>query len=226
LSDIEAMLRAFTDDVASARSSRFLFRTIGAVGSESPEILSALNQSPMTWRTILHSLQTTTYVAIGCLFDRDARSVSVHRLLEVCSANPEFFSMSGLLERKVTEGLPRKLATDYVAAAYEPIASDFEDLLPEADKWRNVFVEKYMPVRHKLVAHTDVDHIDQADLLVAQTNVGELEEMLDFAHSVERFVWELAQNGHKYDLGHFDHRDEVWLANEATKLLRSLVPGE
>lgn len=46
MSEIELILQAFTEDVAAARSSRFLFRTIGVLGSESPEILSAINRSP------------------------------------------------------------------------------------------------------------------------------------------------------------------------------------
>ena len=127
-----------------------------------------------------------------------------------------------LLKRKVADGLPPEVAAEYVERAYEATGMDFEELLPQADKWQAVFVEKYMPVRHKLVAHTDVEHIGQAELLVAQTDVGELEETVDSGRSVERFVWELAHNGRKYGLEHFDHKDEEWLVADATKLLRDL----
>lgn len=226
MTDIESALRHYSAEVDSASYSFHMWKSIHEATADA-DILEAMNRNALSWRVVLHALQTTYFIALGRLFDPDPRSLSVHKLLRLASDHSEEFSRERLRERKLALGFDDLGELErYLAATYEPIPGDFDVLLPKADAMTLVFKEKYQPIRHKLLAHRDLAHLSSAAVLYQGTDVGEVEALLLFAYAIECYVRELLNNGRKYDLGYFTCRDHERVEADVARLLDSLVRTE
>jgi hypothetical protein len=226
LIDIESALRHYSAEVDSASYSFYMWKAIHEATANA-DVLEAMNRNPLSWSVMLHALQTTYFIALGRLFDSDRRSLSVHKLLRLCADHAEEFSRERLRERKLALGFrDAEQLERYLAATYEPISSDFDVLLPKADAMSRVFKEKYQPIRHKHLAHRDLAHLGSVNVLYQKTDVGEVEALLRFTYAIERYVWELFNNGRKYDLGDLTSDVHERVEEDVTQLLGSLIRAE
>ncbi|MCX7023986.1 MAG: hypothetical protein NT080_05130 [Spirochaetes bacterium] len=203
-----------------------MWKAINNMAAHDPELRSSLNRNALSWRIILHSLQTTTFIALGRLFDTDKRSLTTRSLLIECSQNIEEFSKPRLTERKVAAGLDPALLEDYMTRTYEPCPADFESKLKKLDGWSKVFRDRYQPIRHKLFAHRDVEYLGKEDDLFGQTDFMEIESMLGFLHAIDRFIWELLNNGARHELNYFTFPDEARVLKDGQSLLQTLSKSQ
>ncbi len=144
------------------------------------DLLKALNRTPLSWILIRHSLQVTLFITLGRIFDLDSDAFSVDDLLKCCIENIDIFSLENLRERKLEGQIGREpeWLQEYIQKAYCPNEGDFQQLRGETTKHRKVFEAIYKPIRHKLIAHTDKEYMNKADKLWAETNIGELENII------------------------------------------------
>lgn len=224
MTDVEVLLKEYRGDVNIAVSSFYAWKTINNLAASDQEVFRALNRHALSWRIITHSLQVTFFAALGRIFDRDARSVTVRRLLAVCKNEITQFSKLALEARRLKKanGVRPEWLNDYLQGVYEPDTTDFDALAQIASQHEGTYTSKYLPIRHKVIAHNDLATIGFKDALFSKTNIAEVEEILKFLHQVERVVAELHVNGRKTNLIQHTLDEERYVREDLEKLLGTL----
>lgn len=163
------------------------------------KLLSALNETPLSWIFTRHSLQVTLFITLGRIFDTNDDAFSIDDLLKCCIEEIDIFSIENLHTRKMSgqNGNEPEWLPMYIENAYEPVEEDFKQLRSEVAKRRRVFEAIYRPIRHKLMAHKDKEYIDKADELWNKTNIQELEEIVWFLNDLQETLFDAFQNGKK-----------------------------
>jgi len=224
MTDVEVLLKEYRGDVNIAVSSFYAGKTINKLAASDQKVFCVLNRNALSWRIIVHSLQVTFFAALGRIFDRDARSVSVHGLLGVCKKEITQFSKLALEARKLKEanGVRPEWLSDYLQGVYEADTTDFDALAQILCRHEETYTSKYQPIRHKVIAHNDLTTIGFKDALFSTTNIAEVEEILEFLHQVERVVAELHVNGRKTSLTQHTLDEERYVREDLEKLLAIL----
>lgn len=224
MTDVEVLLKEYRGDVNIAVSSFYAGKTINNLAASDQTVFCALNRNALSWRIIVHSLQVTFFAALGRIFDRDAQSVSVHRLLGVCKNEITQFSKLALEARKLKEahGVRPEWLSDYLQGVYEADATDFDALAQILRRHEGTYTSTYQPIRHKVIAHNDLRTIEFKEALFSTTNIAEVEEILEFLHQVERFVSELHVNGRKTSLAQHTLDVKRYVREDLEKLLGTL----
>jgi hypothetical protein len=188
-------LEMFDKEADSATQFFYSYVAIHSAMADHENVEHLLNGASLFWTTILGALQQSTFITLGRIFDKDGRSHSVYRLLDLIEANPRCFSRAALGRRKerdspnASDWLP-----DYLDRVHEPTPQDFQRLRTHVNKWRDVYEGTYAPVRNKHFAHRD--RIDTSALF-ARTNIRELQLLLRFLRQLEDALWEMFNNGRK-----------------------------
>jgi hypothetical protein len=213
MDDIERLHRMFREEVTTACWAFFVWKGINNSAFDDQQIYDSLNENALSWNTILHSLQTTSFVMLGRLFDVDNNAFSIHALLKACILNIDQFSIESLRERKVRDlagKLPEWL-DGYLAEAYVPREKDFQLLRGETSKYQREYETVYRPIRNKVIAHKDRQAIDIIDKLFEKTGIEHIQQLLMFTYQIERVVFELLHNGKLTKIGdhYFDEEDYV-----------------
>ncbi|HSH73791.1 MAG TPA: hypothetical protein VK974_12115 [Methylophilaceae bacterium] len=196
--DFSNDLELFRTEAESALQFFYAWDSVHVVAAEDQKIHRLLNQAPMLWNTSLAALQTSTFVALGRLFDPGKNNHSVTRLLSTAHSNLAMFSKDALAERKrqqsanADEWLPEYLETVYV-----PSSEDFRRLKRHLAKRRKIYEANYKPLRHKLFAHRGVSNQAEVADLYAKTNIRELQQLLVFLRCLHETLWQLYFNGRK-----------------------------
>jgi hypothetical protein len=193
----ERELEVFRTEAGAASQFFYAFLTVHAVAGDVPAVFKLLNTAPLFWNTILGGLQTSTFVALGRIFDQGSTH-NVNRVLRVAQDNPHIFSKAALgdRKRKASPGRTEWLES-YLRDAYVPKPSDFRRLRKLISKWRQIYEGKYRDLRHKIFAHKMVSDGTAVSELFAKTRVRELEQMLVFLDSLYDALLQLFINGRK-----------------------------
>lgn len=111
---------------------------------------------------------------------------------------------------------------EYLIDVYEPVAADFQALLDALTIFEEIYRKNYQPIRHKLIAHKDIAMIGLSDSLFANTNIGEVENTIEFLYQVSEVVTQLLINGRKPCL--IDHKlhEEERIRRDLESLLRKV----
>lgn len=189
----------FCDELHKALGCYLFWRMLQKKAYEEPDLLLALNRTPLSWILTRHALQVTLFMTLGRLFDNDSDAFSADDLLRCCIEEIDAFGKDQLRIRKlqVLRGNKPDWLEKYVQDAYEPTSEDFHRLRGELSKHRRVFEQNYRPIRHKLFAHLGKDYIGKNDELWEQTNIGELETILWFLHDLKETLFDAYHNGKK-----------------------------
>lgn len=199
----ERFYQEFCNEVHEAIGAYLLWRMMQQRAYREDRLLSALNRTPLSWIFIRHSLQVTTFMTLGRIFDVDPHGFSVDDLIKTCIKELDLFSKPRLRLRKMIdqkEGKEPEWLEEYLSAAYEPTEEDFKRLRGEIAKKRRIFEETYQPIRHKLFAHNDKGYLGRHDELWKQTNTDELESLLWFLHDLKETLFDTYMNGRPLEL--------------------------
>ena len=101
MGDIEELYKEFESEINVACWSFYAWKNINNIAVGDEKTYHALSRNALSWTIILYSLQSTFFIAIGRLFDKDERSFSVHAFLRTCIKNIDQFSKDALRERKI-----------------------------------------------------------------------------------------------------------------------------
>ena len=221
---IKILLKEYRNDVNIAASSFYAWKTINNLATSDEDVYCTLNAHALSWKIISDSLLVTFLVALGRIFDGDERSVSVHKLLDVCKKEIAQFNKPALAARNQQEpgGIKPTWLDEFLQDSYEPKTSDFDELAQIADQHQKTYKSKYQPIRHKVIAHTDLMASSFKDALFSNTNIPEVEEVLKFLRHVERFVEDLYMNGVKTNFVLHKFDDECAIRDDLKKLLGKL----
>jgi hypothetical protein len=224
MKNVKSLLDEYANEVHITASSFFAWKSINNLAAADGKIYQALQANALSWKIIAHSLQITFFTALGRIFDRDSRSLTVRSFLGNCKEKIGEFSKAALEARRLSDshgGRPEYL-DDYLKCVYVPNLADFEALDCEVDRHAELYHRNYAPIRHKLIAHKDIEAIGARDTLFARTNVGEVEQILNFLYQIHRVVTELHNNGRLTKL--HDHKipEERYIREDVEKLLSKL----
>jgi len=101
MGNMEELYKVFQEELNIACSSFYTWKNIRNIAAGDKKVHRALNRTPLSWNIILISLQSTFFITIGRLFDKDKRSFSVHMFLRKCIENVDQFSKDALRKRKI-----------------------------------------------------------------------------------------------------------------------------
>lgn len=193
----ENELEVFRKEVSTATQFFYAFLTVHAAAGDRKSVFRLLNTAPLFWNTNLGALQTTTFIALGRIFDQGSKH-NVDRVLRLAQSSPALFSKTALgIRKQGTNPSPPEWLPEYLAKSYVPRAADFRRLRAYIRKHRRIYELNYRDLRHKVFAHTEISSQVDVESLFAKTNIRELQRMLVFLGSLYEALWQLYFNGLK-----------------------------
>ena len=189
-------LDAFGRDQDGAQRYFFGYLSMHRIPSRNPDVLRAMNDNSTFWITTRNGLLASTFVALGRIFDQDAKSVyNIDKLLGSVTNEIASLSRVGLAQRRVADGsMSVADAAEYASDRHDLTHKDIRAMRKAVDKWRKVYFARYRNIRHKVFAHRGATSL-QAEALMAQTNVNEMTELLGFLHALHQSLQQLHANG-------------------------------
>ncbi len=194
-STFEHELRMFGNEEESAQQYFFGFLSLQLIPSKNPDVLRQMRETSTFWIATRYALLMSAFVVLGRIFDQDQKSLhNINKLLTSASNEIATLSKTGLLQRRIMQGMDPQQAAAYVADKYDLTVEDVRDMRKAVGKWRSVYEARYREIRHKIFAHKGLNRAD-ADKLMAKTNINEVKELLGFLHSLYMSLWQLHING-------------------------------
>jgi hypothetical protein len=194
----ERELEIYRSEITEGTLYFYTYLSIHAVAADHRTVHKLLNESPTFWNAILRSLQTSTFITLGRIFDPDPKTHNVDRLLRTAQKKTQIFTKEAFSERRQgTSTDPPEWLTEYLQTLYEPNANDFRRLRSHVSKWRKIYESNYRDLRRKLFAHKEVVEQSEVDTLFAQTKIRELQLLFAFLGSLHEALWQLLNNGRK-----------------------------
>lgn len=193
----ELELTQFRADTSVAIRCFYIWLAFNDYTNASKPALGIVNRTPLFWRTNLASLQANLFIALGRIFDKDPRSHSLARLLDLAVMNPQIFSRESLAKRKHHQSPDAIWIPSYVADAYVPGSDDFSRLSRFVRRKRDIYNSAYSAIRRKIFAHNDVLPPGVKDSLFAKTQLGEIQRLLSSLNAFYEAMNQLYINGRK-----------------------------
>lgn len=186
---------------------QFLYAWVSfhACAGRSAQIRRAINRTPLFWNTSLSALQTSLFIVLGRIFDRNPKSHSLERLLGEAVQSPKIFSRTALAKRKAQQSPGATWINEYAKDAYVPDPADFQRLRRYAQIKRLVYEKAYEKIRHKIFAHSGVVSRQKSDELFSKTNIMELQRLVLSLSELHESLWQLYINGRKPSIRRFQY---------------------
>jgi hypothetical protein len=227
MSIVERHLRLFQAEVELASGAFYTWRSIDDHIKKDSGVLATVNRTPLVWNTFQSSNRTAFLIAIGRIFDTDGDAFSLTAFLNACIEHIQEFSRTALRERRLRDviGNPPDWFESYIAAAEEPLPRVFQDLKRASRPFRAKYEEIYKPIRHKVIAHRDLQFIEKAEEHFQRTDIRDIEAMLTFFSQVEGVVFQWLHNGRRSQLRDHEVTPDPRYSNDVTKLLDAVDAG-
>ncbi len=189
-------LNIFRNEVLYTLKFLYTELAIHEIASKDKKVLKALNYSPTFWNTILSSLQNSTFITLGRIFDNNGKN-SINTLFRFCENNKVLFTEEAFVNRwkkssdrnQIDHWLPEYLKTLYV-----PKDSDFKSLGKFIENQKKLYKEIYRPIRdhfgHKLYKKNE-----EVKVLFDKVQVKELEKFCVTLYGIHEALWQLYHNG-------------------------------
>ena len=190
-------LEVFRTEADSGIQFFYSYLAVHAVAGEHKKVHRLLNKAPLFWNTALGALQTSTFIALGRVFDQNSKH-NVDRLLKIAQSNMAIFSKEALAGRKRRgSGNADEWLDEYLCDVYVPNADDFRRLRRHIAKRRKIYENNYRTIRHQIFAHKVVSEQEEMQALFGKTNIRELQKILIFLRRLHEALWQLYHNGRK-----------------------------
>jgi hypothetical protein len=202
-------LENFGDEVQDATQCFSVWITMHSVARRNRKVFDIFNQHARFWNTCARAVQANSLLALGRIFDKNPRSHSIERLLQLAEKSRSIFSRDAL-EKRVQKRIDGQLLDNFMGSVYVPSARDFQRLRRHVDSRRKV-------------AHKDRRNVSA---FAAKTNIRELGRLLDFLNRFYHALWHLLHNGRKPNIGPARHSSQRRIASETRKFLKSLIEAK
>jgi hypothetical protein len=220
---IEELHQAYSSEVMITCQAFVAMKNLKSIPFHDRDTHRRMNKNARTWNIITHSLQVTTFIALGRIFDESSDSHSVHSLLNYCMRNKREFSRGWLYRRKIRDGLNEELARDYVRDKHAPCMVFFKRLNKVKSEYTKIYKTLYRDIRHKVFAHKIALSLEESQNLFSRTSVAEIEDTLCFLYQLDKVIWQLITNGNITDLCNHGCLERVLIEENVSKLLKSLT---
>ena len=138
----EGELRIFQEETELALQSFHAYMAVHDQAAKNSEFLNFINRTPTFWITCVNSLQTTTIMALGRIFDQNsAHNLDV--LIRMAQRGAAIFSKSSLESRILKRDVDRedrpKWIDDILQDAYQPTTDDFRLIRKLVQNYRRIY---------------------------------------------------------------------------------------
>jgi hypothetical protein len=219
--NFEKELEIFRTEEEVAQQYFFAYLSVRNLAGKNEDVRRMMNKTPLFWITTHHAMLLSAFMALGRIFDQQSTH-NIDRIISIAEKNITIFSTAALMARKQAGGLTREQAIDYVADRHELTSTDLRALRRMIARWRGVYEERYRDVRHKVFAHKQTADTEDANKLLAKTNVEEMKSLFAFLSALYSALWELFNNGREPTL---DVRDWILPPDDHPRG-REMLPGE
>ena len=194
---------------------------INNLASTNEAIYMTLNKNPTFWNINLYGLQCSFFITLGRIFDDGCDAYSIHRFINACLANPQFFSKEALAKRKQEHGEKPDWLDEYIDKACQPTIQDLRLLKTALSKHRKKFDEIYRDIRNYIFAHKVAKEAETVSQLFGKTKIDDRENMLYFLYDLLEVVCQLYHNGRAVGLGQgkYDYKRRI------SNTVRSVLSG-
>jgi AbiU2 len=157
-------------------------------------LFETINRHAGFWNVIFGSLQSSGIIALGRMYDDDAQTLSLPKLLEYVETHPGIFSHSAFQTRKINSGMSPAMAAGMVENEPPFQLADLKPLRDEFDAIKKIWDKEFKPIRHEVFAHASRLTQQEIEELFSKTLVEELENLTVFPLRLTNLLWELYTN--------------------------------
>lgn len=218
MTKFEENYQHLNNEVMRIASSYFSWKSFHDELCKSKKVADCFNDSSYYWSTVQYSLQLTTFISIGRLFDTDGQSFNLNRIINNCIEHIDEFSSESLSKRK---GEFKRIEA-YIASSYQPEEQHFLRLKGPVSKWRAVYEKKLKPVRNNLLAHSDYSTISSGKDLFGDIVIEDLEGIVLFVCQFRQHLWQLYHNGRNSTLDSFGFIDDKNIKRDFEKVVKKI----
>lgn len=196
-------LQSVSTEIDHAFESHHVFEEINRLGKDDRRIYAILNRNALFWNTQVICLQTSLFIGMARIFDSTSDAHSIHRLVNLTLAHPEFFSKDSLYSRRLRAANDVKpdWLDDLVQGAWIPQNSSELRYIKKALKpYTQIYNDVYRPIRNNVYGHR-LGRVEETIKLFERTNRTEIGSILDFLRELIFIIFQLFHNGNKREFG-------------------------
>ena len=190
-------LEIFGKEVELCMRFFYAYLAINDVLGDDIKALNIINRTPELWNTISFALETSFFIALTRIFDKDPKTHNVGRLLQIAKSNIDIFSAKALETRKrKSSANANEWIGDFMREIYVPINKDFQRLEKYLENYKNI-AKIYIRIRNNIFGHRQRLNLNNIHKLYSQTNIPETERLLVFLKRLYDCLLMLFQDGRK-----------------------------
>lgn len=199
LKQFEGLFEARLEDLArdARAASRFVYTelTLHHFFGSDFDVRDRIEPHAGFWNGVLAAQQAAGFIALGRLYDQQARDHTIPGILKCAQTYAGLFCEDALRVRKQAAGMSPEQAKEFARGTFRATAQTFEQLAKTFEPHRKVYVERVEPIRDTVFAHAG--QLDRAarDELFTKVFVRELEQMAVFPLALHRALFHLYFNG-------------------------------
>ncbi|MFA5803579.1 MAG: hypothetical protein WC879_02950 [Melioribacteraceae bacterium] len=221
--ELMKLYKYFSKEYKIAAQSYYTWKLINNTVSKDSKIYNSLNENSTTWNIILHSLQSTYFIALRRIFDNDKNTFSAERLLNSCIENISEFGKDKIAERKIDANAEKPEWLDkYLESVYQIERKDIQKLLDELLKQKEKYIKIFKPIINKVFAHSEIKYLENSKSLFVDAKIEDIEEILNFLFQIDMILFDLLHNGKFQQIGTYHCKEEEYLLKDIIQLLNKI----
>lgn len=188
-------LEIYRREAAQCAQFVYTYLAIHALAADE-DIRRGINEEALFWNTMLGSLQTSMFIALGRVFD-SANQHGPTALVGKVRAAQRLFSRRALAARKkAIFGKDRTGLKEYLKDTRVPGEREFARLERLAKGYTDEFNGAvYRELRNRVFGHLVYTKADKVTSLFSQTNIDDLQRMVSFLYRLHGAIREAYDNG-------------------------------
>ena len=178
-------------------AARFTYAemSIQHAASKSKKLLNRLNITPTFWAICEVALQSSSYISIHRIFNKDSK-YNIYALLDSMEQNLIIFQREALSGRKCEILTNPADLNNYLSNTYFPTVKDVTRLRKLVSKYNIIYDRAVRPVRNKYLAHRVATQVE-SQALYATGKIREFWRLTTFLLKLNNVLWKQYHNGEK-----------------------------
>lgn len=217
------LYNSYYNEYRIATQAFYTWKAINNKASKDHNTYCSINENATTWNIILYSLQSTYFISLRRLFDRDLKTLSVDGLLKACIDNIYEFSKEKIAERKIgNSGKKPEWLDKYLEGVFQIDKKDLQKLRGQLSKYNKLYEKKFQPICNKIFAHRELKYIEKFSMLFKDVKIKDAESILDFLFQIDRILFDLLHNGRYEGIGFYKCKEEEYINKDVEQLLQKV----
>ena len=193
-SELEKRLDGVIRDARASAVFVYTELTIHQQAGLDRTLFETINRHAGFWNVIFGSLQSSGIIALGRMYDDDAQTLSLPKLMEYVETHPGIFSHSAFQARKINSGMSPAMAAGMVENEPPFQLAHLKPLRDEFNAMKKIWDNEFKQIRHEVFAHAGRLTQQEIEQLFSKTLVEKLEKLTVLPLRLTTSLWELYTN--------------------------------